>query len=58
MSRRPARCTQADMQRAAKVAQKTGMAMDVLPDGTIRLIPIESLATKPEPLPEDREIVL
>lgn len=39
MSRRPARCTQADIKRALSVAQKFGpdVAVDILPDGTIRL---------------------
>lgn len=37
MSRRPARCTEADIRRAAKVAKEMGMAVDILPDGTIRI---------------------
>jgi hypothetical protein len=39
MSRRPARCTQADISRAIKAAGP-GMAVDILPDGTIRIAPI------------------
>lgn len=57
MSRRPARCTEADIRRAVKVADGR-MAVDILPDGTIRLIPIEALPAKQQPLGEDREIVL
>lgn len=57
MSRRPARCTEADIRRAVKAAGER-RAVDILPDGTIRLIPIESLPAKPSPLPEEREIVL
>lgn len=57
MSRRPARCTEADIRRAVKAAGGR-MAVEVLTDGTIRLIPIESLQAKPTPLPEGREIVL
>lgn len=39
MSRRPARCTQADMARAWAVAQKFGpdVVVDIYPDGTISL---------------------
>lgn len=39
MSRRPAKFTQADLNRAWAVAQKYGpdVAVDILPDGTIRL---------------------
>lgn len=40
MSRRPARCTQADMTRAFRAAEKLGphVAVDILKDGTIRLV--------------------
>ena len=38
MSRRPARCTQADLNRAIKAAGP-GRTVDVLPDGTIRIAP-------------------
>lgn len=39
MSRRPLRFTEADLRRAKKVAG-TDMAVEVLPDGTIRLSPL------------------
>lgn len=39
MTRRPARFTQADLDRALKAAERAGpdVAVDILPDGTIRL---------------------
>ncbi len=37
MSRRPARCTEADIRRATKVAKEMGMTVNILPDGTIRI---------------------
>jgi hypothetical protein len=37
MSRRPARFTEADVRRAAKVAKQLGLAIEIAPDGTIRL---------------------
>ncbi len=42
MSRRPARCTQADIRRAIEASEKAGanMAVEILPDGTIRLVPV------------------
>lgn len=39
MSRRPARFTQADVRRAVK-ATEGKMAVDIMPDGRIRLAPI------------------
>jgi hypothetical protein len=41
MSRRPARFTQADIARAIKAVEKTGakMAVEIAPDGTIRIVP-------------------
>jgi hypothetical protein len=39
MSRRPARFTEADIRRAAKVAKQLGMAVEIKPDGTIRIVP-------------------
>jgi hypothetical protein len=41
MSRRPARCTQADIARAIKAVEQTHarMAVEILPDGTIRIEP-------------------
>lgn len=38
MSRRPARCTQAEIARAIKAAGP-GMVVEILPDGTIRISP-------------------
>jgi len=38
MSRRPARFTEADLFRAAKAAKRAGMAVEAMPDGTIRLV--------------------
>lgn len=37
MSRRPARFTEADVRRAAKVAKQLCLAVEIAPDGTIRL---------------------
>ena len=39
MSRRPARCTEADISRALKAAERLGphWAVEILRDGTIRL---------------------
>jgi hypothetical protein len=41
MSRRPARFTQADIARAINAAKKADvqMAVEILPNGTIRLVP-------------------
>ena len=43
MSRRPARFTQADVARAIRAVKQTGssMAVEVAPDGTIRLVPVD-----------------
>lgn len=43
MSRRPARCSQADIARAINAAKQAGvsMAVEITPDGTIRLTPAE-----------------
>lgn len=55
MSRRPARFTEADMRRALKVAEKspTPMAVEILPDGTIRFAPINPGSALPVVRPED-----
>jgi hypothetical protein len=49
MSRRPARFTQADFFRAVRAVQRAGggMAVEVLPDGTIRAVPASDLAVPP-----------
>lgn len=57
MSRRPARFTQAELRRAYAIARAEG-ARVVIREGIIELIPIESRTSKPEPLPENPEIVL
>lgn len=62
MSRRPARFTQADIARAIRATEQTGahMAVEITPDGTIRVVPIDH---KPEDdekarISRGREIVL
>ena len=40
MSRRPATFTKSDLARAMAVARLHGMTVEVLADGTIRLVPI------------------
>ena len=59
VSRRSARCTQADIRRALQAANSTGfaMAVEILPDGTIRLTPTTMPALEPA-LGEGRRIVL
>jgi hypothetical protein len=57
MSRRPARVTEADIHRAAKVAKRVGMAVEIATDGTIRLLPI-SEKEQEQKVELDREIVL
>jgi hypothetical protein len=62
MTRRPARCTQADIARAINAAKQTGvsMAVEITPDGTIRLTPapVTDNQTKPDALEPGREPVL
>lgn len=57
--RRIARVTQAEISRATKVAKAQGMAVEISPDGTIRLFPTVPLSnpavTEIEPV---RRIVL
>lgn len=59
MSRRPARCTQADIKRAIAAAEQSGkpMAVDILPDGTIRLTPIRPQEARNVPAEEEKVIV-
>lgn len=50
MSRRPARFTEADVQRALKAAQKVKLpiaAVRIQPDGTILIIPGEPESVQP-----------
>jgi hypothetical protein len=42
VSRRPARFTEADVRRAAKVAKQLEMAVEIKPDGTIRIVPFDA----------------
>lgn len=57
MSRRPARFTEADVRRAAKVAKQLGLSVEIAPDGTIRIAP--ATVTSPENAPlAGKEIVL
>lgn len=47
MSRTPARFTQADVTRAIRAVEQTGarMAVEIAPDGTIRIVPYEAPPT-------------
>jgi hypothetical protein len=49
MSRRPARCTEADIKRALKAALSANppMAVEILPNGTIRIVPFEGALHRP-----------
>jgi hypothetical protein len=60
MSRRPARCTEADYTRAIRAAKKTGAGpVRVLPDGTICIDVQAAQGEKPESVvDEDEDIVL
>lgn len=64
MSRRAARFTQADIARAIRAVEQTGarMAVEIGPDGTIRIVPAEPRDRPPEYLrgsvERDRRIVL
>jgi hypothetical protein len=57
MSRRPARCTQADVARVIRAAKQCGAGtVEVKPDGTIRIvIAPESTVQPTEPPPEEPE---
>jgi hypothetical protein len=61
MSRRPARFTQADIRRAIQAAEKasaSNMAVEILPDGTIRISPIPPQGNAPEKATPKKGIVL
>jgi hypothetical protein len=60
MPRRPARVTQADIARAIRAAEQAGSprTVEITPDGTIKLVPVESGAAKPEASGKKREIIL
>lgn len=51
MSRRPALVTQADVARALRAVEQTHMraAVEILPDGTIRIVPIDATASATAP---------
>lgn len=52
MSRRAARCTKADIRRALEGAKAAGVdvAVEILPDGTIRLVQSENKPAPPSSL--------
>ena len=60
MPRRPARVTQADIARAIRAAEQAGSprTVEITPDGTIKLVPVEPKTAKPEASGKKREIVL
>ena len=60
MPRTPARVTQADIARALRAIEQSGarVVVEILPNGTIRLIPADSDATGPPRVDEPLEIVL
>ena len=57
MSRTPAKVTQADIARAIRAIAQTGakLTVEIAPDGTIRLVPVDS---KQERVDESEEIRL
>lgn len=57
MSRRKARATIEEMRRAVEAAKATGMAAEVLPDGTIRFAPAP-VDNGPKRVEPTREIIL
>ena len=60
MPRRPARVTQADIARAIRAAEQAGSprTVEITPDGTIKLVPVEPGTAKPEANGKKREIIL
>lgn len=60
MSRRPARCTKADIRRALEAVEEAGMpmAVEILPDGTIRISPPAEKAKEPARVGQRPVIVL
>lgn len=62
MSRRPARCTQADLDRAVRAADHAAVkrVVEVTPDGTIRLVPADhnEKTQEPEKIEDGEDIVL
>lgn len=53
MSRAPARFTQAEVHRAIKAVEQSGarMAVEIAPDGTIRIIPADHSAPRLDTAP-------
>jgi|GEM_PF-2404529 len=58
MPRTPARCTEADMNRAAKVAKRHGMVVVITPDGTIRLELADGVGEVSKGAVKEREFTL
>jgi len=54
MTRRPARFTEADLYRAARAAKRAGAIAEAMPDGRIRLVPVDQAGDSPE-LPVEEE---
>ena len=60
MSRRPARFSQADLERALRAAQNVGarVAVEITPGGSIRLEPVETSSESAKPLAATRDFKL
>lgn len=60
MSRAPARVTQADIARAIRAIEQTGakMAVEIDKEGTIRIVPVDSVKEQPKPVYQRPRIVL
>lgn len=58
MARRAARFTEIDLRRAIRAVKNEGadMAVEILPDGTIRIVPY--VTNKPVEPAEERDIIL
>jgi hypothetical protein len=60
VSRTPAKVTQADIARAIRAIAQTGAALcvEIAPDGTIRLVPVDSGTDQGKQFDRKPEIVL
>ncbi|MGA2638417.1 hypothetical protein [Methylocella sp.] len=58
MSRKPARFTESDLNRVVKIAKRHGSGVDILPDGTIRILPLDSVAAPVPVIAEPKVIML
>lgn len=60
MSRRPARCTEADLKRAMKIADQSVVprVVEIAPDGTIRIVPAAARHEPEDQVEDAGEIVL